>query len=575
MSFKGANDKNYASLEKLQHGNAAPVQLVYPSPALRTSINAALAILSGVLFAWSFPNVAAGWLIFIALLPLFVALTRVESYKGAFAIGWLSQGVAWLLMVPWVIRVMSHYGGLPYITGLLIFVAMCAYLGMYGGLFAVLFHRIAPSIRFRRWLFVPIAWAVVEYIRTYLFSGFPWSLIAASIVDYTPLVQFDRVAGPYALGVLILLPSTLVAWLLTRGVGSGVWGLGEKASAVAQAAASISDPRNPPSDSREKAISHTPLPIPHTPIFAIAAVAIVMFVWWTTGYVAEKVIGRPNAAPVARAALLQPNISQEMRWDNDNIVLIYRRMMAMTEEATSRGVNVVIWPESTVPLSYATTDFYQHAIEDVSRTHGVDVILGSVAADAAQPDKLWNAAFLVSGGRTIGHYDKIRLVPFGEYVPLRKLLFFAHKLVHAVGQFEFGTKDTPLDGKFRYGPAICYEVVFPQIPRLQVVHGANVLVTITNDAWYDGTSAPRQHLNQARLRAIENDRYLLRAGTTGISAVIDPTGQIVQQLEMGKQGIIYADFQPRTSVTPYVHYGDWFAWAAMAIVIAGMVRRRR
>jgi apolipoprotein N-acyltransferase len=532
---------------------------------LRTAINVALAIISGVLFAWSFPNVDAGWLIFIALLPLFVALTRVESYKGAFVIGWLSQGVAWLLMVPWVIRVMSHYGGLPYITGLLIFVAMCAYLGMYGGLFAVLFHRIAPSIRFRRWLFVPIAWAVVEYIRTYLFSGFPWSLIAASIVDYTPLVQFDRVAGPYALGVLILLPCTLLAWLVTRGVGGGEWGVGAEANKAAANEAAASSHPTPPTP-------HSPTK--HTPIFAIAAVAIIMFVWWTTGYVAEKVIGRPTPAPVARAGLLQPNISQEMRWDNDNIVLIYRRMMAMTDEATSHGVNVVIWPESTVPLSYATTDFYQHAIEDVSRAHGVDIILGSVAEDAAQPDKLWNAAFLVSGGRTIGHYDKIRLVPFGEYVPLRKMLFFAHKLVHAVGQFEFGTKDTPLDGKFRYGPAICYEVVFPQIPRMQTVHGANVLVTITNDAWYDGTSAPRQHLNQARLRAIENDRYLLRAGTTGISAVIDPTGQIVKQLEMGKQGIIYADFQPRTSVTPYVHYGDWFAWVAMMMVIAGMVRLR-
>jgi apolipoprotein N-acyltransferase len=99
-------------------------------------------------------------------------------------------------------------------------------------------------------------------------------------------------------------------------------------------------------------------------------------------------------------------------------------------------------------------------------------------------------------------------------------------------------------------------------------------VTITNDAWYDGTSAPRQHLNQARLRAIEDDRYLLRAGTTGISAVVDPAGQIVQQLEMGKQGIIYADFQPRTSTTPYVCYGDWFAWLAIVAVVLAMIRRR-
>ena len=499
---------------------------------MRLAINLALAAISGVLFALSFPNSAIGWLMFIALLPLFVALTRARTWRESFLLGWLSQTIAWLIMVPWVVRVMSHYGGLPYLTGVVIFVAMCIYLGLYGGVFAILFHRIAPRARFGRWLMIPLAWAAVEYARTYLMSGFPWNLIAASIVDYAPLVQFDRVAGPYALGILILLPSALIAWLIVA---------------------------------RPKGIER---------LIPIAGVAIITLVWWITGYVAAKVIARPNNTPVAHAALLQPNISQEMRWDNDNLILIFRRMMAMTDEAVSHGVQVVIWPESTVPLSYAMTDFYRQAIESVSQTRNIDVILGSVAEDPAQPNKLWNAAFLVSNGKTIGHYDKIRLVPFGEYVPLRQMLFFAHALVHAVGQFEFGTKDTPLVGRFRYGPAICYEVVFPQIPRTQVVHGANVLVTITNDAWYDGTSAPRQHLNQARLRAVETDRYLLRAGTTGISAVVDPAGQIVQQLEMGKQGIIYAGFQPRTSTTPYVRFGDWFAWFAILAVIAGMTWRR-
>ncbi|MGH9419166.1 MAG: apolipoprotein N-acyltransferase, partial [Thermoanaerobaculia bacterium] len=312
-------------------------QLVYPSTALRFVINLVLAAVSGALFACSFPNVAIGWLMFVALLPLFVALSRAGGYREAFLLGWLSQSIAWLMMVPWVVRVMSHYGGLPYVTGVVIFVAMCAYLGLYGGVFALLFHRIAPSTRFRRWLLVPLAWAAVEYARTYLFSGFPWNLIAASIVDYASLVQFDRVAGPYALGVLILLPSTLIAWLVMRGVRE----------------------RGIKTDS----ISHTQPPTPHSPIFPIAGVVIITFVWWATGLVAAKLVVRNTEAPINRAALLQPNISQEMRWDNDNLLLIFRRMMAMTEEATSHGAEVVIWPESTVPLSYATTGFYRQAIE--------------------------------------------------------------------------------------------------------------------------------------------------------------------------------------------------------------------
>jgi apolipoprotein N-acyltransferase len=491
-----------------------------------------LSIASGVLFALSFPNAAIGWLVFIALVPLFVALFGARTWREAVFLGWLSQFVAWLMMVPWVVRVMSHYGGLPYLTGVLIFIAMCAFLGLYGALFALAFWRIAPGARFGRWLLVPLAWAAVEYARTYLLTGFPWNLIAASIVDYTPLVQFDRVAGPYALGAMILLPSILIAWLIVA---------------------------------RPRGIAR---------LLAIASVAIICFVWWATGIVAAKMFVRPSGLPPVRAALLQPNISQEMRWDESNVIDIFKRMMSMSQAAIDGRAQVVIWPESTVPLSYAVTDFFRDSIESLSGARGVDIILGSVAEDPQQPNKIWNAAFLTSGGRTIGHYDKIRLVPFGEYVPLRKMLFFAKKLVHAVGEFEFGTKDTPLVGRFKYGPAICYEIVYPQIARQQVRHGADVLVTITNDAWYDGTAAPRQHLNQARLRAVENDRYLLRAATTGISAFVDPSGRVVQELAMNRQGIIFADFEPRKSTTPYVRFGDWFAWVACAASIIAVVRRK-
>jgi apolipoprotein N-acyltransferase len=488
-----------------------------------------LALLSGLLLAFSFPNVAIGWFAFVAFIPLYVALHGARSGWQAAGLGWIAQTTAWLLMVPWVVRVMSHYGGLPYVVGVLLFCAMSLYLGLYGALYGWLFWRIRPA-SFPRWLVVALAWPVVEFIRTYAMTGFPWNLIAAAIVDYTSLIQIDRVAGPYLVGFLMLIPAIVVAWLITQ---------------------------------RPQGIAR---------ILVIGGASIVLFVWWATGLVASKLIDRPNGSPMTRAALLQPNISQEMRWNDTNLIAIYQRMMSMTREAIGGGAQIVIWPESTVPLSYSSTDFYRRSIEEVSRLNGVDIILGSIAEDPKDVNRMWNAAFLVSGGKTIGHYDKIRLVPFGEYVPLRKMLFFAEKLVHAVGEFEFGTRDTPLPGRFQYGPAICYEVVYPQITRTQVRHGANVLVTITNDAWYDGTSAPRQHLNQARLRAIEDDRYLLRAGTTGISALVDPTGRVLHELPMGQSGIIYAEFQPRETTTPYVRFGDWFAWAAAVVVMIAILR---
>jgi apolipoprotein N-acyltransferase len=155
------------------------------------------------------------------------------------------------------------------------------------------------------------------------------------------------------------------------------------------------------------------------------------------------------------------------------------------------------------------------------------------------------------------------------------MLFFAEKLVHAVGEFQFGTNDHPLVGKHRYGPAICYEVVYPQVTSTQVRNGADVLVTITNDAWFGRSAAPRQHLAMARMRSIETDRYMLRAATTGISAVVDPLGRIVQQLPLEQQGIILARFSARHSMTPYVRFGDWFAVVAVAATFIFLFLRRK
>jgi apolipoprotein N-acyltransferase len=492
-----------------------------------------LSLLSGVLFAFAFPGVAQGWLAFIALAPLLVAVMRAPRTREAFVHGWIAQTTAWLVMVPWVIRVMAHYGGVPYLTGVALYVAMSLILGLYGALFAAIVHRLKLGVKFLPWLVVPMAWAVVEYVRTFALSGFPWNLTATALVDYTSFIQLDRFGGPYLLGALIAVPSTVLAWWITQ----------------------------------------KPLPIAR--VLVGGSLGILMLVWWGTGLVASKLNARPNTTEPVIAALLQPNITQEMRWDRDNVVAIYQRMIDMTIDAAKNGARIVVWPESTVPLSYTDTDFFRDEIEALSREHDIDIILGSVATDPNRPNRIWNSAFLASNGRTIGHYDKIRLVPFGEYVPLRKVLFFAEKLVRAVGEFEFGNNDRPLVGKLHYGPAICYEVVYPQISRTQIKNGADVIVTITNDAWFDGTSAPAQHLAQARLRAIEGDRYVLRSATTGISAFIDPTGRVLEAIPMRRGGTIYAKFQRRNTITPYVRFGDWFAWTAMVVVLIALIYARR
>src|SRR5688572_20608858 len=234
-----------------------------------------LAILSGLLFAWSFPSVAQGWLAFVALAPLLVAIVRAKNTRHAFVLGWVAQTTAWLIMVPWVVRVMSHYGGLPYFLGVVLFVAMASILGLYGGLFAFIVRRLKLGIAFLPWLLVPLTWAAIEFARTYLLTGFPWNLIATSIVDYTPLIQIDRFGGPYFVGALIVFPSVVIAWWITQ-----------KPAQIAL-------------------------------VLVVGSLGILALVWWGTGLVASKLIARPNAAPGITAALLQPNISQEMRWRSE------------------------------------------------------------------------------------------------------------------------------------------------------------------------------------------------------------------------------------------------------------------
>lgn len=485
----------------------------------------------GALLALAFPNAAIAYLAFVAIAPLIAAILRAESWKEAFLLGTAGTFLTWLINVPWVIHVMVRYGGLSTPVGIALYVGMALYLSLYGGLFAFAVWRMRALPPAALWFAVPAAWAAVEFLRTYLFSGFPWNLLAYALVDVTPLIVVASVIGPYGVAFLAMVPAAILGWIAAaRG-------------------------------------------LPRTKMSGVAVAVVLYACWLGAGMLMVRSID-PAAGRPFRAAMLQPNISQEMRWEADTTMRIFDRMMEMTGSAVAQGAETILWPESTVPLTFLRTGFYRDAVEEIASRSGADIILGSVAEDQADPDKVWNAAYLISGGTVRGRYDKMRLVPFGEYVPLRKMLFFAKKLVRYVGEFQFGTNERPLAGAHSYGPAICYEVAFPQLTARQVSNGADVLVTITNDAWFGVTAAPRQHLNAARLRAVEADRWLLRAATTGISAAVDPAGRIVGEIGTGRQGILTADVTARQSRTPYVRFGDWFAWVAVLATLFAMARPR-
>lgn len=500
------------------------------------SVRVLAAVVSGALLASAFPGAGIDLVALVALAPLVAAVLRARRGWEAFLLGCAGLLVTWLINVPWVIAVMVTHGGIPFAVGVSLYVAMCLVLCVYGGLFAFGVWRARELHPVALWFAVAAIWAAVEYLRTYLLTGFPWNLIAVALIDSPVLIVLARVIGPYGIGWLAMVPASALGWILAT---SGR---------------------------------------PKLKITAVVSAAALLVCWAGAGAILLRRIDPAEGEPF-RAAMLQPDISTEMRWSPETTFLIYERMMRMTEEAADAGASVIVWPESTVPLTFLRHEFYRRGVEEISARRGADIILGSVAEDDQDAEKIWNAAYLVHEGETKGRYDKLHLVPFGEYVPLRRVIFFAEKLVRAVGEFQFGTNDRPLGGKHRYGPAICYEAIFPQITSSQVRSGADVLVTITNDGWFDRTAAPRQHLDAARLRAVETDRWLLRAATTGISAVVDPAGRTVEELEVGRQGTIVADVTARQSQTVYVRFGDWIAWVACATATGAVLlpwwRRRR
>jgi len=241
---------------------------------------------------------------------------------------------------------------------------------------------------------------------------------------------------------------------------------------------------------------------------------------------------------------------------------------------------LIIWPESPAPF-FVTDLHLRGTLGEVARSTDSYIVAGSMgiehAGDPARQPDIYNSASLIAPtGAWIQRYDKIHLVPFGEYVPFEKLIFFAQKLTREIGTFGRGTQRNPLeeDGA-RLGTFICYESVFPNEVRQFALHGATVFVNISNDGWYGPTGAPRQHLNMARMRAVENNRWLLRDTNSGITAVIDPVGRIVAEAPRNQRTALQAAYSLIEGTTFYTRHGDWFPFLCAIITLTGVALRFR
>jgi len=493
----------------------------------------ALPILSGLLLALSFPKPAYSFLAWIALVPLIVSVTGRDG-AVSFRYGFVSGLVFYLLSVNWIVGTMSGYGGLPYPLSILLLAALSGYLALYTGCFAWF-----VSVAGRRWAAAALAaapffWSALELARNYMLSGFPWNLLGYSQATNTVVVQIADTTGVYGVSALIV---------LTNAAFSGI----------------------------VLAANRKTISIRKASLLAIAAALVLLS---AKGYGRYRLAHPPEKNGNIKVALVQGNIEQFAKWDpayQDEVIDTYTKL---TLAAAETHPDIIIWPETATPFYYQD-DELRRRVEELAKKTGTYLLTGSPSF-RKNPDGTftdYNSAYLISPeGVTVGRYDKMHLVPFGEYVPLKKLLPFVSKMVTSIGDFGTGADYTVIRaGRGSFGTAICFEAIFPELVRMFPLGGANFIVNITNDAWFGKSAAPYQHFDMALMRAVENRRTLVRAANTGVSGFVDPEGRVMARTEIFTRGYVVKDIYLVGEKSFYTLHGDIFAYACAGISLIFLV----
>jgi apolipoprotein N-acyltransferase len=315
-----------------------------------------------------------------------------------------------------------------------------------------------------------------------------------------------------------------------------------------------------------------------------AAVAVLLVLLAAGGMWRVRTGSLTTTGTMARIGLVQGSVEQVDKYDTRFRDAILRRYLDLSRRVIGEGASLVIWPEASTPFYFDANSVLSAPVRRLAVESHTPFIVGSdelARAAGGLPDRYYNSAVLVgTDGQSHGTYRKIHLVPFGEYVPLKSLLFFVGPLVQAVSDFSPGSQAVVLDANGQeVSVAICYESVYPDLARTFVAGGSQLLATITNDAWFDRSSAASQHFEQGALRAVEEGRYFVRAANTGISGAVDPYGRILAETALFVPMAITVDVRLIHYRTIYNRLGDLTAWlalaAALAIVLPGARRWRR
>jgi apolipoprotein N-acyltransferase len=494
-------------------------------------------LISGALLALSFPKFghpAFGW---VALAPLLVATwacARAHALRRAFLLGWIAGLVYFAGALYWLVSVMTIYGGLSTPVAVVVALLLHAYLALFPGIAAWVVAVGCRACGPTGLLLAPAAWVTGELGRTYVWSGFPWALLGYSQVHVLPVAQSASLFGVYGLSMLLAFASGAIAYAFV-------------------------------------ARSRRFVPV------AVVAILVAVLSLWGVWRLRDSRLTR-EGEPI-RVGVVQGNISQDEKWTPSLRDGIMRRYIDLSRAALARNARFILWPESSLPFYFELDREGVEPIRRMAAQGNAAFLIGSDQIEQVQfvqrapgegpRSRYYNAAFLLlPDGLTGAVYRKMHLVPFGEFVPLKDLLFFVSPLVEAVSDFSPGTEPTTLPvAGHAASTAICYEVVYPRLIAGMVDRGSELLTTITNDAWFGTSSGPYQHFDQAAMRAIEQGRYLARAANTGISGFVDPYGRVIAQTGLFEPAVEVHELRFLKERTVYGRIGDVFAYAGLASAI--------
>nr|WP_303649991.1 apolipoprotein N-acyltransferase [Desulfobotulus pelophilus] len=476
----------------------------------------------GIATALAFPPFGFWPLLFMAsALPIRMS-ARADSSGKAFRCGFFFGFFFFSVTLHWLAATVQAFGGLPWPAALGALGLLASYMALYPAFFFLFIHHIYQKKK-NILLLAPAAWTALEFIRGHLFTGFPWAQLGHGLAETPLLIQSADMGGVYLVSFAIVMANTALAFPGKKGKN----------------------------------------------------MVISLCLWLclgSYGHIRIKNIEKITAhAPGIEVSILQGNFPPDQKWDpafQKKTLDRYHRLMAKAPEDENR---LFLWPETATPFYLFTDKAPTRQILTHIRESGGYHLTGSPAYETASGGNylFFNRSYLISPeGDILARYDKRHLVPFGEYIPLKRYLPFLDQFIVPAGEFTPGMHPPVLAFQDRLlAPLICFESVFPHMAREAVAKGAELLAVQTNDAWFGNTGGPAQHLAFSQFRAVEFRKTVIRSANTGISALILPTGRIEKKTAMNTTDTLNVRAPLLKGKSLYAEIGDFFAWACLFVVL--------